>query len=583
MFIRQRAWYRKICCPAWLFRYLRSMVSVLLIVFTPLVYADNLSKQELALSLDEGWRADLRKPVIIAIVDDGFLLAHPDIKDFIWKNSAEVANNGLDDDSNGLVDDIHGWDVADGDNNVAPLVDRFNEFNHGTYVASIIVQVIKAKLGARDDYPIKLLPVKAISDNASQLNLKDGYLGIDYALLANADIINNSWDGGRLDSSAGKTLNQARLDDVFVVNSVGNFPVSSVVMPASHPAVFGVANSDKQGVIRHSNYGIETDILAPGTELVGSDISRVDVTMQKTGTSVAAPIVSATVALMKLANPNLTVNGIRDCLLNTAKSVEVRNPMIAGKVGAGLIQIDPAIECAKAPKQYLAQTYHQTPKGSIGKNYKRKDKNRQPVEWHIVPAGVYQGISLKSSISGDLTKTSIEILNLSDVKQPVLWSGNATDFPSDIEFKSSRLKVRLIPNKRKEFDFRLNYAVKPIDFEKRYCSGEAEVRGSTVITDGSGQAKYAGLSDCAWLIKPDANKSLQLEFTEFDIDESDKLYLFAGNSRRQRDLLNSFNGQKLPPRVIIERGAVLLWLVSDSSISGQGFELNVKQIPLVGG
>lgn len=85
-----------------------------------------------------GLRSTNRKVIKVAVVDDGFRLSHQAIKSFIFTNPKEIIGNKIDDDGNGYVDDVHGWDVSDHDNNVNPPATRLKDFYHGTYIASII-------------------------------------------------------------------------------------------------------------------------------------------------------------------------------------------------------------------------------------------------------------------------------------------------------------------------------------------------------------------------------------------------------------------------------------------------------------
>jgi len=131
-------------------------------------------------------------PVIVAVVDDGMRITHQDLADFVWSNPNEKPNNLIDDDGNGYVDDVHGWDVSDEDNDVSAPDDR-PDFYHGTHIASIVTQIAKAAYGdSASDY-IRIMPVKSLSDSAQYTYIKEGYQGIRYAIDAGADIIICAW------------------------------------------------------------------------------------------------------------------------------------------------------------------------------------------------------------------------------------------------------------------------------------------------------------------------------------------------------------------------------------------------------
>lgn len=517
------------------------------------------------------------EPVLIAIVDDAFNRNHFSLKGFDWVNQKEIANNGIDDDENGAVDDLSGWDVADSDSDTAPPRARRQEFHHGTFVASIIADLIRIKLGTRDNYPIKFMFVKAVSDTSTSMHVKSGYEGIRYATDNGATIVNSSWNGGQLRKEDGAALNNARAKGVFIVNSVGNFPTSAPSIPAFHPAVFGVAGSDSNGVISRSNYGSEADLAAPSIDLIGATSIDDLNTVKDSGTSFAAPLVSATAALMKLANTTITANDIRDCLRNSATIIDHRNPMIAGKIGAGLMNVDGAIECAKNPSQFLLKSIKQTPKGSLGKTVTKRTKKVKQ-SWALSPAGAYSGISFVNSISGSPKQSYITFNNLAENTDQPLWSGLVADLPTELEFDSSSVQVELINSRKSDFQFHANYQFIPIDFEKRYCSERVTINNETVVNDGSGKFNYAALSDCEWLLQGQEGKAITIEFSALDIDTSDKLYIFSGDARLQKNLLTTFTGNEPPPKVVVKSGSVLLWLVSDQDKQKQGFSAEVNWI-----
>lgn len=88
-----------------------------------------------------------KKEVVIAIVDDGVRTTHQDLKDFIWTNPKEIPRNHIDDDGNSYIDDVHGWDVSDNDNTIAPPPDRLAEYPHGTHLAGIVTRIARTYFG----------------------------------------------------------------------------------------------------------------------------------------------------------------------------------------------------------------------------------------------------------------------------------------------------------------------------------------------------------------------------------------------------------------------------------------------------
>ena len=522
---------------------------------------------------------DTGSEVIIAVIDDGFATDLPALKGMIWHNPAETAYNSIDDDNNGYVDDRTGWDIADMDGNIAPPANRRAEFEHGSYTAALIAEVIRARLGERDDYPIKLMLIKAVPDQSSDLNLRLGYQGIDYAVQNGASIISNAWSGGELQPDDARTLNRALAKGATVINSVGNYPSEQASMPAAHPAVLGVAGVDASGrIIERSNYGSEVDLVSIAQEISSVSLSSESGQRTESGTSVAVPVVAATAALMKWVNPDISRDEIQDCLLNTAEPVDRQNPLIPGKLGAGLIQIDAAIECARAPQNSLLLASYRNAKGSFGIDYTSSDK---PLikKWRIMPLATGNGIRLQNALSGAPSDTLLTIRKL-DNSGEILWQGELRALADSLIIPAGgfEFELQIKPNSP-TFRLRSRYAVMAIDLEKRYCSGKTTIRDTKRINDGSGTAPYAARSNCQWLIKAKPGKAIRIQFTSLDIDPgTDKIYLFSGDSTAQTNLLVTLSGSKIPPTYQIEGGDALLWFLSDQAAEAQGFSADISWI-----
>ncbi len=519
------------------------------------------------------------KEVVIAVIDDGFATDLPALKGMQWRNSAEIAYNGFDDDNNGYVDDRTGWDIADMDGDIAPPANRRAEFEHGSYTASLIAEVIRAKLGEQDDYPIKLMLIKAVSDQSIDLDLKLGYQGIQYAIQNGANVVSNAWSGGQLQKDDAGILNSALAKGVTIINSVGNYPTEQASMPAAHPAVFGVAGVDASGrIIKLSNYGSEVDLVSVAQAISSVSLSSESGQRIESGTSVAVPVIAATAALMKLVNSDISRNEIQDCLLNTAKPVDRQNPLIPGKLGAGLIQIDAAIECASAPANSLMAETFQNAKGSFGLAYV-SDRQALTKKWRIMPQATGEGIRLQNTLSGAAPDTVLTIRKLDESKQ-ILWHGKLSMLADSLVIPADGFEFELqIGANSPPFSLRSRYAVVARDLEKSYCSGKTIIQDTTSIEDGSKNAPYAALSNCQWLIKAKPGKAIRIQFTSLDIDaQTDKIYLFYGDTTTQTNLLVTLSGSEIPPAYRIDGGDALLWFLSDESGEAQGFSAEIDWI-----
>jgi len=154
--------------------------------------------------------------VVIAVVDTGLDYNHPDIAGRVWTNSGEIPGNGIDDDGNGFIDDVRGWDFAYGDN------DPMDGYGHGTHVSGTIAAATNNGLGvAGITWAGKILPVKGLDDSGS------GYdstlaLAMRYAADNGADVMNNSWGGSGVSQTIQDAVDYAYALGCIVVAAAGN-------------------------------------------------------------------------------------------------------------------------------------------------------------------------------------------------------------------------------------------------------------------------------------------------------------------------------------------------------------------------
>lgn len=285
--------------------------------------------------------------ITVAIVDDAVSIFHPDLYDNIWRNPGEIAGNGIDDDNNGYIDDIFGWDAGNNDNN--PVHPRTN-FTHGTHVGGIAGAVTDNLRGvASIGFNISLMPVKCTFDNQSSATaIPRGYDGITYAANAGADIINCSWSSGSFSQTARSVINYATSRGCMVVAAASNDGVNQIRYPAAYDGVIAVASSDIQDEKSgFSNYGTWVDVTAPGSR-IKSTIAANNTYATFDGTSMATPMVAGLLGLMKSHNPNLTNAQLETCLLDNADDIDGLNPSFQGFLGSGRINAEKAMECVDA-------------------------------------------------------------------------------------------------------------------------------------------------------------------------------------------------------------------------------------------
>lgn len=280
----------------------------------------------------------------VAIVDDALQVTHTDLFDNIWRNPGEISGNGIDDDKNGYIDDIYGFDVADGDND--PAHPNTN-FTHGTHVGGIAgASTDNSKGVASIGFNISLMGVKCTRN--SQTNTQSipfGYEGINYAVSAGANIINCSWSSSGTSSTNEAVISYALSKGCTIVAAAGNDGVSSVRYPAAYTGVLAVASTDqgdpKSGF---SNYGTWIDISAPGANIYNT-VADTRVYYYLSGTSMASPMVAGLLGLMKSHNPNLTRSQLEGCLLSSADNIDSKNSAYIGQLGSGRINAEKALQC----------------------------------------------------------------------------------------------------------------------------------------------------------------------------------------------------------------------------------------------
>src|ERR1041385_5015433 len=278
----------------------------------------------------------------IAIVDNAVDRAHQDLSGNLWTNPGEIASNNIDDDGDGYIDDINGYDVADLDNNPNP---PNNTFDHGTHCAGISSAKTNNSIGiASIGYSCKLMCVKATSNSASPSSVTNGYDGIVYAVSAGADVISMSWGGTSNSTTAQNIITWAYNQGVVLVAAAGNSNTNTMFYPAAYTECIAVAATASGDVkASFSNYGSWVDISAPGNNIYSTLPSNGYGNMS--GTSMACPLVAGLAGLMLSLNPILTPTDIRNCIINNATNINAQNPSYIGQLGGGRIDANASMAC----------------------------------------------------------------------------------------------------------------------------------------------------------------------------------------------------------------------------------------------
>ena len=298
---------------------------------------------------EDAWDNTTGDPnIVVAIVDDAVLITHEDLQPNLWQNTGETPGNGIDDDNNGYVDDINGWDVSDNDNNPNPPASATNSnFTHGTHCAGIACAATDNGIGiAGMGWDVSLMAVKCKPNGASGPTLPDVWEGVQYAIAAEADVISMSWGGQGSSSFNQQIINTAVNNGIVCVAAAGNDDTDTQFFPAAYQNVIAVGASNSQDQkASFSNYGSYIDVMAPGVNILSTLAGSTSSYGYQSGTSMACPLVSGLCGLMLSANPNQTPAQIEQCLENGCENINAQNPNYVGQMGAGRVNANFALSC----------------------------------------------------------------------------------------------------------------------------------------------------------------------------------------------------------------------------------------------
>lgn len=314
--------------------------------------------------------------VVIAVVDDAVKLDHEDLADNIWENIDEIPGDGIDNDDNGYVDDIVGWDGANDDNNPNPPSNASNfYFSHGTHCAGTAGAVTDNGRGvAAISYNVKIMACKGANDtNASLSGIWEAFI---YAMNNFPQVISCSWGGGGASQTFQNIIDEAYDRDIVVIAAAGNDNSSSIFYPAGYDHVISVA-STREGDFKSgfSNYGSWIDIASPGSQIASSVATDNSSYQYYDGTSMACPNVASLVGLMLSYNPGLTPDDVEACLYAGADNINAQNPSFVGQLGAGRINALNSLQC-------VSPTGCITPNGFLVTNL---SSNGALINWNDMP------------------------------------------------------------------------------------------------------------------------------------------------------------------------------------------------------
>ncbi len=276
------------------------------------------------IDMPEAWDIIRDAPnTVIAVLDSGTQWSHPDLAANIWSNPGEIAGNGIDDDGNGFIDDVRGWDFYQGDNNPD------DADGHGTHVAGTIGAVGNNGTGVVGvAWSARIMPLRFLGPMGGSTS--DAVAALNYAVMMGVKVSNNSWGGGGFSTSLYNAINNAGANNHVFVAAAGNSGLNTDVSPAypasyNLPNIISVAATDnRDNIASFSNFGVTTvDLGAPGVDIASTYTGSGYVWLS--GTSMASPHVAGVVALLQAQNPAWSASQVIGRVLTTTRPTAAMN------------------------------------------------------------------------------------------------------------------------------------------------------------------------------------------------------------------------------------------------------------------
>lgn len=370
------------------------------------------------------------KDVIVAVIDTGVDYTHEDLKNNMWTNEAELnGTTGVDDDGNGIVDDIYGASFVDA---AKPTGNPLDDHGHGSHCSGTI--------GASGDdgkgivgvaWNVRIMGIKFLSATGSG-SLDGALKSIDYATRMGARILSNSWGGGSYSETLKQAIERSHAAGALFVAAAGNESNNNdanPTYPATYdvPNVLSVAAVDNRGQIASfSNYGkTKVHVGAPGVNIYSSIIKGGYDSWS--GTSMATPHVSGIAVLLASHEPQLTNVEMKQRIIATSKPV----PGLRGKARGGMVNAYAMLTNTTPPPDQNDPANWQTVTASISSAHPYKEKTKETFEVRV--PGAKQIALYFSKFDTERDYDKVELFDAAGKKVASLSGKNDDSFSSPID------------------------------------------------------------------------------------------------------------------------------------------------------